>query len=56
MWTATRGYRATVCARFGQRVEVDQTEVRIMGSKTRLLRALVAASGAEEASFGVPAL
>jgi len=24
----------------GQRVEVDQTEVRIMGSKTRLLRAL----------------
>jgi len=37
-----------------QRVEVDAKEVRIMGSKSVLLRTLVAASGAKTAGFGVP--
>lgn len=36
-----------------QRVEVDQKELRIMGSKSRLLRTL-AASSAKTAGFGVP--
>jgi site-specific DNA recombinase len=34
-----------------QRVEVDQKELRIMGSKSVLLRTLVAASSAKTASF-----
>ena len=37
-----------------QRVEVDAKEVRIMGSKSVLLRTLVAASSAKTAGFGVP--
>src|SRR5919198_458864 len=37
-----------------QRVEVDAKEVRIMGSKSALLRTLVAASGGKSAGFGVP--
>ena len=37
-----------------QRVEVDQKELRIMGSKSGLLRTLVAASSAKTAGFGVP--
>jgi hypothetical protein len=37
-----------------QRVEVDTKEVRIMGSKSELLRTLVAASSAKTAGFGVP--
>jgi site-specific DNA recombinase len=37
-----------------QRVEVDQKELRIMGSKSVLLRTLVAASSAKTAGFGVP--
>jgi hypothetical protein len=37
-----------------QRIEVDVKEVRIMGSKSVLLRTLVAASGANTAGFGVP--
>jgi hypothetical protein len=36
------------------RVEVDQKEMRIMGSKSLLLRTLVAASSAKTAGFGVP--
>ncbi|GHC65124.1 recombinase family protein [Limoniibacter endophyticus] len=36
-----------------QRVEVADDEVRIMGSKSELLRTLVAASSAETAAFGV---
>ena len=39
-----------------QRVEVDQNELRIMGSKGVLLRTLVAASSAETVGFGVPSL
>jgi len=37
-----------------QRVEVDAKEVRIMGSNSVLLRALVAASNGKMAGFGVP--
>lgn len=37
-----------------QRVEVDAKEVRIMGSKSVLLRTLVGASSAKTAGFGVP--
>jgi hypothetical protein len=37
-----------------QRVEVDAEELRIMGSKSVLLRTLVAASSAKTAGFGVP--
>ena len=39
-----------------QRVEVDAKEVRIMGTKSILLRTLVGASSARTASFGVPSL
>jgi alpha-beta hydrolase superfamily lysophospholipase len=38
------GYRRDHLRAFAQRVEVDAKEVRIMGSKTELLRMLVAAS------------
>jgi len=37
-----------------QRVEVDQKELRITGSKSVLLRILVAAESAKTAGFGVP--
>ena len=37
-----------------QRIEVEAKEVRIMGSKSVLLRTLVAASSAKSAGFGVP--
>jgi site-specific DNA recombinase len=37
-----------------QRVEVDQKELRIMGSKSVLLRTLVVASSAKTAGLGVP--
>jgi hypothetical protein len=35
-------------------VEVDTQELRIMGSKSVLLRTLVAASSVKTAGFGVP--
>jgi hypothetical protein len=37
-----------------QRVEVGQKELRIRGSKSVLLRTLVAAESAKTAGFGVP--
>jgi len=37
-----------------QHVEVDAKEVRIMGTKSILLRTLVGASSARTAGFGVP--
>jgi len=37
-----------------RRVEVDQKELRIMGSKSVLLRTLIAGSSAKTAGFGVP--
>jgi site-specific DNA recombinase len=47
-------YRRDHLRVLAQRVEVDAKEVRIMGSKSVLLRALVAASSAKTAGFGVP--
>jgi site-specific DNA recombinase len=41
-------------AALAQRVEVIAEELRIMGSKSELLRTLVAASSAKIAGFGVP--
>jgi hypothetical protein len=41
-------------ARLPQRIEVDQKELRIMGSKRAILRTLVAVSSAKTAGFGVP--
>jgi site-specific DNA recombinase len=54
MRTESGGYRRDDLRALAQRVEVDAKEVRIMGSKSVLLRTLVAASGAKSAVFGVP--
>ena len=48
------GYRRDYLRALAQRVEVDAKELRIMGSKSELLRALVAASSAKTVGFGVP--
>jgi hypothetical protein len=48
------GPRAEATAAIAERVEVDQKELRIMGSKSALLRTLVAAESAKTAGFGVP--
>jgi site-specific DNA recombinase len=48
------GYRRDHPRALAQRVEVDQKELRIMGSKSVLLRTLVAAESAKTAGFGVP--
>jgi site-specific DNA recombinase len=47
-------YRRDHLRALAQRVEVDQKELRIMGSKSALLRTLVAAESAKTAGFGVP--
>ena len=47
--TETGGYRRDHLRALAQRVEVDAKEVRIMGSKSVLLRTLVAASSAKTA-------
>jgi len=44
MRTENGGYRRDHLRALARRVEVDQKEVRIMGSKSVLLRTLVAAS------------
>jgi site-specific DNA recombinase len=54
MRTDNGGYRRDHLRTLAQRVEVDKKEVRIMGSKSVLLRTLVAASSAKTAGFGVP--
>jgi site-specific DNA recombinase len=54
MRTDGGGYRRDHLRALAQRVEVDQKELRIMGSKSVLLRTLVAAPGAKTAGFGVP--
>jgi len=54
MRTEAGGYRRDHLRALAQRVEVDTKEVRIMGSKSVLLRTLVAASSAKSAMFGVP--
>ena len=48
------GYRRDHLRALAQRVEVDATEVRIMGSKSALLRTLVAASSAKTAGLECP--
>jgi site-specific DNA recombinase len=53
MRTESGGYRRDHLRALAQRVEVEAKEVRIMGSKSELLRTLVAASGARTAGFGV---
>lgn len=47
------GYRRDHLRALAQRVEVADTEVRIMGSKSELLRTLVAASSGKSVAFGV---
>ena len=47
------GYRRDHLRAFAQRIEVADTEVSIMGSKSELLRTLVAASRGKSAAFGV---
>src|ERR1700716_3796949 len=54
MRTESGGYRRDHLRALAQRIEVDVKEVRIMGSKSVLLRTLVAASSAKTAGFGVP--
>ncbi|MEZ5889642.1 MAG: hypothetical protein R3D52_04855 [Xanthobacteraceae bacterium] len=54
MRTEDGGYRRDHLRALAQRIEVDAKEVRIMGSKSELLRTLVAASSAKTAGFGVP--
>jgi site-specific DNA recombinase len=54
MRTESGGYRRDHLRALAQRVEVDAKEVRIMVSKSVLLRTLVAASSAKTAGFGVP--
>ena len=47
------GYRRDHLRALAQRVEVADTEVRIMGSKSNLLGTLVAAAGGKIATPGV---
>jgi site-specific DNA recombinase len=54
MRTESGGYRRDHLRALAQRVEVDAQEVRIMGSKSVLLRTLVAVPSAKTAGFGVP--
>jgi len=54
MRTDSGGYRRDHLRALAQRVEVDTKEVCIMGSKSALLRMLVAGSSAKTAGFGVP--
>jgi hypothetical protein len=48
------GYRSDHLRALAQRVEVDQKELRIMGSKSVLPRTLVADESAKTAGSGVP--
>jgi hypothetical protein len=54
MRSESGGYRRDHLRALAQRVEVDAKEIRIMGSKSVLLRTLFAASRAKSAVFGVP--
>src|SRR6266404_5766680 len=54
MRTENGGYRRDHLRALAQRVEVDQKELRIMGSKSVLLRTLVTAESVKTAGFGVP--
>ncbi len=48
------GYRRDHLRALAQRVEVAEGEVRIMGSRSELLRTLAASAGAKSAAGGVP--
>ncbi|WKW52032.1 recombinase family protein [Rhodomicrobium lacus] len=48
------GYRREHVRAFAQRVEVADDAIRIMGTKSTLLRTLVAAKGGKSAGIGVP--
>jgi site-specific DNA recombinase len=48
------GYRSDHLRALAQRVEVDQKELRIMGSKSVLPRTLVADESAKTVGSGVP--
>src|SRR5687767_9470774 len=52
--TESGGYRCDHLRALAQRIEVDAKAVRIMGSKSVLLRTLLAAPSAKTAGFGVP--
>lgn len=54
MRTESGGYRRDHLRALAQRIEVDAKEVRIMGSKSVLLRTLFAGSSEKSAGFGVP--
>jgi hypothetical protein len=54
MRTEAGGYRRDHLRALAQRIEVDAKEIRIMRSKSVLLRTLVAASSATSATIGVP--
>jgi hypothetical protein len=54
MRTESGGYRRDHLRALAQRVEVDAKEIRIKGSKSVLLRTLVAISSVKSAGFGVP--
>ena len=53
MRSESAGYRRDHLRALAQRVEVDAKEVRIMGSKSVLLRTLVTISSAKTTGFGV---
>ena len=53
IWLDSGGYRRDHLRALAQRVEVADKEVRIMGSKSELLRTLVAASGGKSVAVGV---
>ena len=56
MRTEGGGYRRDHLRALAQRVEVDTKEVRILGSKSVLLRTLVAASSAKRRVLALPVL
>jgi hypothetical protein len=56
MRTDSGGYRRDYLRALAQRVEVDAQELRIMGSKSELLRTLVAASSAKRRVLACPIL
>ncbi len=56
MRTENGGYRRDHLRALARRVEVDQKEVRIMGSKSVLLRTLVAASSEKRRVLACPVL
>ncbi|WP_369720370.1 hypothetical protein AB8Z38_24760 [Bradyrhizobium sp. LLZ17] len=56
MRTESGGYRRDHLRALAQRVEVDAKEVRIMGTKSVLQRALIAASSAKTAGLECPVL